>query len=241
MAPKGIFCLEGLWDNDLKRKSSVQPMLNMLEVNSGVPYIHQDVATVEELEFYLSRWKQARYRNFPILYLAFHGENEALIIGKYEYTLDRLSNFLNESCKNSIIMLASCSTLRTDIRNIKRFLRKTNALAICGYKSKVNWMQAAAFELLVLASFQDTDFSGRGVRTIERQAKLYGNQFSDLNFTIVTKPSIYQRTPLMVHKNSHNTFTEFHLHSKLELPVRNFREKKRSASKKSRSLKSSKK
>jgi len=187
MAAKGIFCLEGLWDNDLKRKSTVQPILNMLEVNSGVPYIHQDVATVEELEFYLSRWKQTRYRNFPILYLAFHGEIEALLIGKYEYTLDRLSSLLNESCRNSIIMLASCSTLKTDVRNINRFLKKTRALAICGYKSKVNWMLAAAFELLVLASLQDTDFSGRGVRAIERQVRNFSNQFSELDFTIVTK------------------------------------------------------
>jgi len=189
MAAKGIFCLEGLWDNNLKRKSSVQPILNMLEVNSGVPYIHQNVATVEELEFYLSRWKQARYRNFPILYLAFHGEIEALLIGKYEYTLDRLSTQLNESCKNSIIMLASCSTLKTDIRNLKRFLNKTRALAICGYKSKVNWMLAAAFELLVLSSLQETDFSGRGVKAIERQVMTFGNQFSELDFTIVTKIS----------------------------------------------------
>jgi hypothetical protein len=58
MATKGIFCLEGLWDNDLKRKSTVQPILNMLEVNDGVKYIHQDVATIEELEFYLKQWKQ---------------------------------------------------------------------------------------------------------------------------------------------------------------------------------------
>jgi hypothetical protein len=191
MAAKGIFCLEGLWDNNLRRKSTVQPILNMLEVNSGVPYIHQNVATVEELEFFLSRWKQPRYRNFPILYLAFHGENEALLIGKIEYTLDRLSTLLLESCKNSIIILASCSTLKTDLRNINRFLTKTRALAICGYKSKVNWMLAAAFELLVLASLQDTDFSGRGLRAIERQVRIFGNQFSDLDFTIVTKARIH--------------------------------------------------
>jgi hypothetical protein len=190
MTAKGIFCLEGLWDNDLKRKSTVGPILNMLEVNGGVPYIHQDVATVEELEFYLSRWKLARYRSFPILYLAFHGDDEALLIGKLKYTLDRLSITLSDSCKNSIILFASCSTLKTDVRNLKRFLRKTSALAICGYKGRVNWMHAAAFELLILSTLQETDFSGKGINAIERQVRMFGNQFNGLDFTIATKKII---------------------------------------------------
>ena len=190
MATKGIFCLEGLWDNDLKRKSTVQPILNMLEVNDGVKYIHQDVATIEELEFYLKQWKQARYRNFPILYLAFHGENEALLIGKEEYSLDRLGEMLYEACYNSIVMLASCSTLKTDRRNLKRFLRKTKALALCGYKSRVDWMLAAAFELLLLSELQKIEFSGRGIGTIERQVKSFGSNFSDLEFSIITKKEL---------------------------------------------------
>lgn len=187
MAGKGIFCLEGLWDNDLKRKSTVAPILSMLEVNGGVRFIHQDVATVPELEYYLESWKQARYRGYPILYLAFHGDSETLLIGKHEYTIDKLAEILNGSCKNSIVLLASCNTLKTDRRNIKRFLRKTGALAICGYKSRVNWMLAAAFELLVLSAFQETEFSGRGVGAIERQVISFGKQFSELDFTIVTK------------------------------------------------------
>lgn len=192
---KGIFCLEGMWDDNLKQKSTVQPILHMLEVNGDVRYIHHDVATVEELEFYLSRWKLARYRGYPILYLAFHGEEEKLFVGDIEYNIDRLGEMLSDSCANSIVMLASCSTLNTDKRNIKRFLRKTRALAICGYKSRVNWILSAAFEILVLSAFQETEFSGRGISTILRQVKTVGSHFSELEFTMITRRELQQPIP----------------------------------------------
>ncbi|NLD98908.1 MAG: hypothetical protein GX640_03460 [Fibrobacter sp.] len=190
MAAKGIFCLEGLWDHDLKNRFSVQPLLTMLEINQKVKYIRQDAATIEELEFYLTLWKKSRYKNYPILYLAFHGESETLLIGKQLYTLERLSEHLAQSCMHSIIMIASCSTLRTNRENLKNFLKTTNALALCGYRAKVNWIHAAAFELMLLSSLQQIDFSGRGIRTFERQASIYGERFNDLEFTFITRREI---------------------------------------------------
>jgi len=181
-----------MWNSDLEAKSTVEPILSMLEINGCVRYIHHDVATVEELEFYLNKWKLARYRRYPILYLAFHGEMEKLLIGDTEYSLDRLGLLLQDACKNAVIILASCSTLKTDIRNIKRFLRKTGALAICGYKSKVSWMLSAAFELLVLSALQDTEFSGRGVGAIERKIRSFGSHFSELDFSIITRKDLFE-------------------------------------------------
>lgn len=196
MANKGIFCLEGLWDNDLKRKSTVQPILSMLEVNNNVRYIHQDVATVQELEFYLESWKLARYRGYPILYLAFHGDDESLLIGKDVYTLEHLAEILADSCRNSVIFFASCNTLRTDKRNIRKFLRKTQALAVCGYRSRVNWMLAASFELLILSAFQEIDFSGRGAVLMERKINVFGDRFRELDFSILTRREL--RSPVIV-------------------------------------------
>jgi hypothetical protein len=187
MNSKGIFCLEGMWDSDLKRKSTVQPILNMLEVNNSVRYIHHDVATIEELEFYLGKWKNGRYRGYPILYLAFHGENETLLIGDSEYSLDRLGTILEGACRSTILLLASCNTMKTDRRNIKRFLRQTEALALCGYKSKVSWTLSASFELLLLSSFQEIEFSSRGLKMMENKVRTFGNLFSELDFSIVTR------------------------------------------------------
>jgi hypothetical protein len=187
MAANGIFCLEGLWNNNLKRKISVQPLLNMLDKIGNVHYIYQDAATIEELEFYLKQWKQARYRNFPILYLAFHGESESLLIGKKKYTLDNLSDLLYNSCSHSIIMLASCNTLNTSRKSLERFLRKTDALALCGYRNQVDWITAAAFELLLLSSFQDFDFLHRNSNELQFQAISTENRFSDIDFMLITR------------------------------------------------------
>jgi hypothetical protein len=50
---------------------------------------------------------------------------------------------------------------------VKKFLDKTQALAICGYKNEVDWVPSTAFELLVLSLMQDNEFSGRGIASIK--------------------------------------------------------------------------
>ena len=80
---KGIFCLEADWSSDLKSRSSVEPILELLdqEETDRVPHIHRDVATPEELEFFLDKWTQKGYRSHPILYLAFHGDPGRIFLG----------------------------------------------------------------------------------------------------------------------------------------------------------------
>lgn len=187
MSQNGIFCLEGMWDNDLKNKMSIIPLLNMLEINAGIKYIHHDVATVEELEFYLRKWKQARYRNYPVLYLAFHGDDSSLLINGKEYPLLTLSEKLRDHCRESILLMASCSTLRTDTFTVKQFLKNTGALAICGYNGRVSWMIAAAFELLVLSAIQTIPLNGRNVYKLEKTIQFYGSYFKGLDYKVYTR------------------------------------------------------
>ena len=152
---KGIFCLEGLWDSDLKIHSTISPILELLRVKEKIDYIYKDVATEEEFEFYLNKWKQKKYKKYPILYLATHGEENSIFLGNRKYSLDRLSEYLTGSCKNRIIVFGSCSTMKVRKHTLKKFLQKTNALAICGYKIDVDWMVSTAFELLLLNTMQD--------------------------------------------------------------------------------------
>ena len=50
---KGIYCIEGLWDhNNVKDKSSVLPILNLLEIRGYCKFIHHGCATQQELEFF---------------------------------------------------------------------------------------------------------------------------------------------------------------------------------------------
>ena len=185
---KNVFCLEGLWDNNLKLNSSVEPVLSLL--NKQYPkmkYIHCDCATVTEFKFYLNKWTQKSYDDYPILYLAFHGEKRNLLLSDGKIDIDEVSAILSEKCKNRIIVFASCSTLRVDKRIIDSFIEKTNCLAVCGYRNDVDWIKSTAFELLLIEGMQDNEFSGRGIGAIYNYLENLGKSFQELEFRMVKR------------------------------------------------------
>lgn len=63
MPSKGIFCLEGLWETDLRKPSTVQPILAFLKQNAGISYIYRDCGTHEKFKFYLSKFPQSQYKD----------------------------------------------------------------------------------------------------------------------------------------------------------------------------------
>ena len=183
---KGIFCIEGLWDPDLRVSSSVEPLLDLLNLNALISYIHMDAATHEEFEFYVTKWTQKRYDGYPILYIASHGNESGIKVGDEPYSIDALAELLAGKCANRIIMFSSCSTLRIGKRVLRSFLTKTEALAVCGYRVDVDWLRSTAFELLLLSQIQANEFSGRGADAIDRAATKLARSFKDLDFDIVT-------------------------------------------------------
>jgi hypothetical protein len=188
MAKKRIFCLEGLWEQDLTKKSTILPILELLYLNDKIEFIYRDCATKEEMEFYLAKWTQEKYAYFPILFLAFHGEEGTMHIGKTNYPVDNLSKILTGKCTNAIIFFASCLTLKVDKRRLKKILLKTGALAICGYRSDVDWMKSAAFELLVLNEMQLNSLTVQGVDAIRRRIiSEYPKMVKDFKFIMLTK------------------------------------------------------
>lgn len=183
---KGIFCIEGLWDPDLRVSSSVEPLLDLLNLNALIAYIHMDAATHEEFEFYVKKWMQKRYDGYPILYIASHGNESGMLVGNDSYSIEALADLLAGKCANRIIVFSSCSTLRIAKRELRRFLEKTEALAVCGYRVDVDWLRSTAFELLLFSQIQKNEFSGRGAEAIDRAATKIAGSFKDLNFSIVT-------------------------------------------------------
>ncbi|KQC03450.1 MAG: hypothetical protein APR54_09400 [Candidatus Cloacimonas sp. SDB] len=190
MKGKGIFCLEAKWYNDLRKKSSVRPILELLEMNSNIPYIYADCATAAEFEFFLKKWALKKYISYPILYLAFHGSENGIWISNQFITLDEISLILKGKCTNKIILFASCSTINIDMINLKNFLQTTDALAICGYKLIVPWIQSTALELMILSAMQDNCFDGRGIAAIKLKLDEIAKMFTPLEFTILTKKEI---------------------------------------------------
>ena len=176
MTTKGICCLEGDWWGRLDRLSTVEPILKLLRRWNPyyVPYVHRDVATREEFEFYVRKWTQRGAAKFPILYLAFHGDRSTLYIGdrrvsKNHVTLGELAGMLEGRCGKKVIFFGSCETLDLHGHSINAFVRRTGALAVCGYREKVDWLDSTAFELVALGAFQLHAQTRQGVRAAERR------------------------------------------------------------------------
>ena len=187
MGRKGIFCIEGLWDSDLRDKSTVRPILDLLHSKEQIPFIYRDCATIAELRYLTGKWALKKYDAFPILYLAFHGEKSTICLGAERFSLDDFGELLNGRCRNDIIVFGSCSTLDIRKSRLTRFLNKTGALAVCGYRSDVEWLTATAFELMLMAAMQDNEFSGRGIASIRRKIQRYSGLAKELRFRMVTR------------------------------------------------------
>ena len=148
----GIFCLEGEWNQDLTKRDSVEPVLELLERLEIAKYIHRDVATRDELDYYLAEWAgdRRRYRSFRVLYLAFHGEPGMIDLGRDTIDLDTLAEPLAGRCGGRIIHFSSCLSLAAGDAELKRFAGTTGAIAVTGYEKEVGWLDSAAFEVLLL-------------------------------------------------------------------------------------------
>jgi len=166
---KKIFCLEGLWEEDLTKKSTILPILELLYLNNKIEYIYRDCATKEEFEFYLQKWPLENISTFRSCYWPFMATKASSISAKHQYPIDRVSEILGGKCENAILFFASCKTLQIDKRKLKKVLKNIKALAICGYRNDVDWMKSAAFELLVLNEMQLNTLTVQGVDAIRRR------------------------------------------------------------------------
>jgi hypothetical protein len=178
--PKGIFCLEGEWTGDLRRRYSVEPLLALVDTHFAghlnVRHVWRDVATKDELRYYLERWRQRTFKTHPILYLAFHGKPGQILLSDLrkrdsKVSLTWIEELLAGRCRRRIVHFGACSTLDVHGNRLNAFLKKTGALAVSGYMQEVDWLRSAAFELLVLTAMQYGAQTVSGMRSIEKRLR----------------------------------------------------------------------
>lgn len=145
---KYIYCLEGNWNKNPKSHQSVKPMLELLRTFSGVKYIYHKCNTKEEFFYRLQQFTKGTYKNYTVLYLAFHGRTNRIIVENQFITLKDIAMALEGKLANKIVHFGSCSTLRTSEKNIQNFVTTTNCQFISGYCKNVDYIDACAFELL---------------------------------------------------------------------------------------------
>lgn len=159
---KGIFCLEEpAWWGGIKNRTTVEPLLHLLEKlkEYDVPYLHHDCATREEFEFFSQKWVARSFDKYPILYLGFHGGPGEITVGQQSVTLTDLADLLgDETCAGRLIHFGACRTLAASEQKLDRFLNDTGALAVCGYRKTVPFLESCAFEVLFLGRLRFMSF-----------------------------------------------------------------------------------
>jgi len=152
-AADGVFCLEGQWNSDLQVSASVLPTLEHLDRAGVMRYIHRDVATRDEVEYYLGRLRRKQYARYRVVYLAMHGEPGHLWLDnpqRVSVSLPELADLMNGACRDRYVYLGSCGTLNTSRRVLTEFVNETGAALVCGYTRSVDWVEASAFDILLL-------------------------------------------------------------------------------------------
>ena len=151
----GVYCLETVWFGH-DDKSTVRPMLEMLDALWDVPFIHRDAVTREEFLHYLHAWcDNPNLKRYNMLYLGYHGDSNGIWLNDddgYPATkkiaLQTLTDELQGKCNNRLVHFSSCSTIDTESQDVKDFLELTEASGVSGYKSDVDWMQSTTFDAL---------------------------------------------------------------------------------------------
>ncbi len=152
-AANGVFCLEGQWAGDLTDRASVLPTLEHLERARELKFIHRHVATRDEVAYYMGRLRTKQYQRYRLVYLSMHGERGGIWLNTYDrqlLTLSDLAELMHGACQGKYIYLGSCATLNTSPRLLNDFVRDSGVRLLCGYTKSVNWIEASAFDILLL-------------------------------------------------------------------------------------------
>ncbi len=85
--------------------------------------------------------------------------------------LRELEERLEGACKKRIIHFGSCGTLDIHGNRVRSFLQRTGALAVCGYKSEVDWMLSAAFEIILFYELQFNALTKAGMAAVRKRVR----------------------------------------------------------------------
>ena len=180
---KHIFCIEGNWSHNLQNKASIDKALEFLVPNAAIKFIRKDCSTTDQFKNLLTTSLQKRYKQFGIIYLAFHGSPGVLHVEKRKkLSFDLIAEELDGKAKDKIIHFGSCSTLNINGWELRRFWKKTGALAISGYTTDIDFIQSTVLDILYFKMCQEY----QKMPLIERDMKrYYGKLMSELGFKMI--------------------------------------------------------
>ncbi len=91
---RNIYCLEGNWNKNPRSNQSVKPMLELLRTFANIKYVYYKCDTKEEFYKRLQQFTKGTYKNYAVLYLAFHGQPNRIEVEKGLITLREIATAL---------------------------------------------------------------------------------------------------------------------------------------------------
>jgi hypothetical protein len=97
-----------------------------------------------------------------------------------------------EPAKARSFYFGSCLTLKGDVGRLQEFVRATGARAVVGYRKDVDWLESAAFEVLLLDRLA---VGQRSDALFNRLVKEHGLFAKSLGLVVATRSQVH-RVPL---------------------------------------------
>ena len=201
---RGIFCIEtACWTSRESGRGkhpavqpSVRPILQLITALQGTPCIHRRFTTAEQLQRLLKLATSPRYRAFPVIYVACHGETQRLSLRRAgargrerSLRLDELAQPLAGRGAGKLMVFSACRFMRGSRHTLGRFVRDTGVEALMGYERDVGWLESAQLELGLLAALtrDDAPPSARALPATLRALPSARDLMRHLDFRVVPR------------------------------------------------------
>lgn len=194
----GVFCIETVWDRETNR--SCRPLLEMMHGCWGMDFVCRSAVTKDEFFRHLRTWAASPDGAYPILYLGYHGSSGEIWLDEKEesavenrVTVTDICDGIDYWCPDTVIHFGSCGTI--DEQHAKDLFKQTGVSGVSGYRTDVEWIQSAAFELMYLELLQSIKSQDQRITRLNRRrvmacrkmlrSKPYGPMKDHLGFDLV--------------------------------------------------------
>ncbi len=116
-------------------------------------------------------------------------------IGRDKVSVSDLASTLTGRCAGRVIYMGSCSTMVAPDEDLRAFCKTTGAKALVGYTRYVDWIEAAAFDVLLLWELTHST----NIRPVfTRLTRTYPDLTRRLGFRMAMKTWVSDRKPAII-------------------------------------------
>ena len=182
MGTMGIWVAEAYWSAATADSRTVRPIMEILSANDVATSVHRHMNDEQDLIKTLTTVGRRENDKYSTVYIASHGSPGTIDVGDDSISLTDLAGVLPGGILDGkLVHFGSCSVLR-DEDSVSEFVSTTGARAATGFTTDVGWVESAAFDLLMLATYARYSSIGWFEKAMARE---YGDLTTSLGFTVI--------------------------------------------------------